>query len=308
VHEQDQSHGMLLRGFGFVVFHAVVTLLAIGIAFSLPAVAEFILYQWWPQMESDSSLLLKTEIGLASILVLLFNLAKVGWDNSRYGSSARLALLVHACSNDTWVSRYRARALFKSLPVTRDACVLTVTGFDTFARKGSPFGKALENALDIRVMLLNPRSQGARQHLSALWSDKYGCKAFWTEIEAGIAYLDALHRAGKKVALKFYDQPPFWKLALLGEHAWVQFCHRGCEVKHAPEYVFALHRHDPKRGLFVPFHLYFLEKWEETQHAQYDFHTRELVYRDPAGREFKRLPVSRPGSSEPVLQRVQHVI
>jgi hypothetical protein len=41
--------------------HIGVTLLAVGVAFSLPALAKFILFTWWPMVEGDSQLLLINE-------------------------------------------------------------------------------------------------------------------------------------------------------------------------------------------------------------------------------------------------------
>src|SRR5438552_1913128 len=170
-----QAQGFLV-GIRQILIHGAITLLAIVIAFSLPPAARYILYVWWPRVETDTSLLLVTEIGLASALVLLFNL-------------------------------------------------------------------------------------------------------------------------GKKVTLKFYDEEPFWKVVVLGDHVWVQHCHHGCELNQQPEYVFALQHHDPRRGLFVPFYTYFLERWNESRHPEYDFDSSQLVYRDAAGHETGRAPLGVPISS-----------
>src|SRR6267143_2002238 len=78
-------------------------------------------------------------IVLASALVLLFNLGKVAWDNRNKVAMARLTALVYArnARND-WLSRLRERALVRSLPAARDACVLTLTGHGTFVDERSP--------------------------------------------------------------------------------------------------------------------------------------------------------------------------
>lgn len=75
---------------------------------------------------------------------------------------------------------------------------------------------------------------------------------------------------------------------MLGELVWVQYCHSGFEVKHEPEYVFASNPENPRQGLFVPFYMYFLERWSDPRHPEFDFDTRELVYRDEDGREVRR--------------------
>ncbi len=115
-----------------------------------------------------------------------------------------------------------------------------------------------------------------------------------TEIEASIAFLAGMRRRGTKVSLKFYDQMPFWKVVVLGEHAWVQFCHAGFAVSEQPEYVFALHDRNPRQGLFVPFYVHALERWNEPEHPEYDFDRNELVYRDAAGNETARAPLGVP--------------
>src|SRR3979490_3108723 len=118
-----------LVGIRQIFIHGAITLLAIAIAFSLPAAARYILYVWWPRVETDASLLLGTETGLASALVLLFNLGKVAWDNRNQVAMARLTALVYArnARND-WLSLLRERALGRSLPAPRGACVLTPDG------------------------------------------------------------------------------------------------------------------------------------------------------------------------------------
>jgi hypothetical protein len=101
----DRIHTHALSGLSLIISHGIITLLAIGIALTLPVVAQFILYQWWPRVEADSTLLFTTEIAFASVLVLLFNLAKTAWDNRRYVANAKLASLAYAKSNYNWLSR-----------------------------------------------------------------------------------------------------------------------------------------------------------------------------------------------------------
>jgi len=294
MYRPKDSH-QIVTGLTYIFSHSLITLLAIGIAFMLPIAARYILYQWWPRVETDAQLLLFTEIGFASVLVVLFNIAKIFWDNRRYMASAKLASLVYARSNDSWLARWRERRLMKKLPASRDAFVLAVTGFITFSDKKSLLGDILKTSYEIRVMLLNPNGDGARQRMQSLPPKKNSFTNFCDEIDLSIAYLNALRTAGKKVTLKFYEHQPFWKIVVLGEHVWVQYCHGGQEMKRTPEYVFALQDRDPKQGLFVPFYMHFLDKWNEPEHPEYDFDSRDLIYRDATGNEIKRLPlITRP--------------
>jgi len=285
----------ITAGLRYAATHTVITLLAIGIAFALPEAARYILYYWWPRVEADSQLLLATESLLAAVLVVLFNLATVSWENRRFVGNAKLAALVHARSGGSWLARLRERQLLRSQPPSRDAFVLSVTGHDTFIDERSFAASALRTAYELRVMLLHPESEGAHHRASRLPPEKR-LPTLRAEVKATIERLDALRRAGRNVTLRFYTEPPLWKIVVLGERVWVQFCHDGYELRSSPEYVFQLDARRPTRGLFMPFYMMFMRKWGEPQHPEYDFERRELVYRDAAGNEARREPfLPRPG-------------
>jgi hypothetical protein len=137
------------------------------------------------------------------------------------------------------------------------------------------------------LMLLNPASESAQRRVDSL-PDGITLRSFAMEIDASIAYLANLRALGRKVTVKFYEREPFWKVAVLGDHVWVQYCHGGFEVKHEPEYVFALNRASPRRGFFVPFYMHFLDQWNDASHPEFDFDTNELVYPDAGGGEARR--------------------
>ncbi|MEK7437999.1 MAG: hypothetical protein AAB150_14070 [Pseudomonadota bacterium] len=282
--DSTRSQGLLL-GFQQVLSHGVITLLAVAIAFSLPQAARYILYEWWPVVERDANLLLATEIGMASAMVLLFNSAKIMWGNRQRVAMAKLTALAYARKDRRdWLSQRRERALAKRLSAARDAYLLTLTGHDTLVDERSLLRGAVQAAYEIRVMLVNPVGAGLRRRVDSL-PPEVTLLSFHKEIEASIACLAELRKAGKKVTLKFYEQEPFWKVIVLGDHVWVQHCHTGFEVKHQPEYVFGLQHHNPREGLYIPFYMHFLEQWNQPCHPEYDFDTNELVYRDEAGNE-----------------------
>jgi len=288
-----------------VLSHGAVTVLAVAIAFSLPGFANYILNEWWPEVENNANLLLGTEIALASVLALVFNMAKIAWDHRQRVLVARLASLVHARNNDAgWWARRRERALVNQLTTARDAFVLTLTGYDTLVAEDSLLRPVIDKAYEIRVMLVNPVGQGLRRRAESLPSD-VTVLTLHTEIEATIGALSALRKYGKKVKLKFYDEEPFWKIVVLGDYIWVQHCHSGFVVREQPEYVFALQHTEPRHGLFVPFYMIFLNYWNDPRHPEYDFETNELVYRDAGGKETGRdlLGVPIDGASVPPLPR-----
>lgn len=275
-------------GLRLTLLHICITLLAIGIAFSLPIGARYILYQWWPKVAEDANLLIATEASLAAALALLFNMAGIAWENRSKVRMADLASLVHVRQSDSWVARWRERRLVRHLPAARDCFVLTITGFNTFADEKSLLRESLDMAYEIRVMLLNPYGSGAGKRVNSL-PEQITLQNFISEVESSIVHLAALRTAGKKVSLKFYEHEPFWKVVVFGDHVWVQYCHSGCEIKREPEYLFALNREHPRQGFFVPFYMHFLEQWSDFRHPEYDFDTGELVFRDADGNEIKRV-------------------
>ena len=218
------------------------------------------------------------------------NLAKVLWDNRRMVASARLAALVHARHGGGTLSRWREHAMVRRLPAARDALILTLTGFDTLVDRASLLRRVLQTTYEIRVLLLNPLGENMRRRATAFPDHETSAQSLASEIEASIASLEAMRKLGKKVTLRFYDTDPLWKLVILGDHVWVQHCHDGRPVREQPEYVFAFERQDPRRGFYVPFYSHFLALWERAEHPEYDFDTRELVYREAGGGEARRAP------------------
>jgi hypothetical protein len=79
-----------------VALHVVLTALAVGIAFSLPNAARYILCQWWPLVASDASLLMASEISLAASLVALFNMWRLASEDRVKARVADTAALVYA--------------------------------------------------------------------------------------------------------------------------------------------------------------------------------------------------------------------
>ena len=115
-----------------VFSHVGVTLLAVGIAFSLPLLAKFILFTWWPKVEDNSQLLMINEIIFAAVLVMLFNLFLSARQGRLSHRMNRLVSLVHVRKEDSWFSRWSDRKLLDRITGTRDVSVMSVTGYDTF--------------------------------------------------------------------------------------------------------------------------------------------------------------------------------
>lgn len=296
----DLRAGRWWWGLRQAALHVAITLLALGIAFTLPVIAQHALYQWWPIVASNANLLLALEIILAALLVLLFNSWRVAVANREKRKVAETASLVYARRRASWLARRRERSLIRKLPAASDAFILTLTGYDTFADEASPLREALQSAQRVHVMLLHPAARGAERRVNSL-PGEITQQTYAEEVEASIACLATLRAQGKKVTLKFYEDEPFWKVVVLGDHLWVQYCQRGFEVKDQPEYVFALNPDNPRLGLFVPFYVHFLEQWNDARHPRFDFDTRELVYSDAHGREARRTRFASGRADTPAL-------
>jgi hypothetical protein len=187
------------------------------------------------------------------------------------------------------LSRRFDRRLLDRITGTRDVSVMSVTGYDTFVSQRRQLGNVIDHSYELRVMLMNPYGPGAMRRVQSLGDPAPLLETYCQETAATIERLTSLAAAGKKVTLKFYEDPPFWNLIVTGEYVWVQYCHDGHELKSQPEYVFALDRDKPALGLFSAFYVHFLNQWGDPQHPEYDFAARELIYRDDRGNEVKRV-------------------
>ncbi|MGE5318738.1 MAG: hypothetical protein ACM3KD_01025 [Hyphomicrobiaceae bacterium] len=280
----------ILHTLRHVLSHIAVSLLAVGIAFSLPMLAKYILFTWWPRVEDDSQLLLVNETIFAAVLVMLFNLFFSARQGRLSHHMNQLASLVHVREESSRLARWSDRKLLERITGTRDVSVMSVTGYDTFVSQRRKLRSVIDNSYELRVMLMNPYGAGAMRRAQSLGDPAPLLETYCQETAATIDRLAALAAAGKQVTLKFYDNPPFWNLIVTGEYVWVQYCHDGHELKDQPEYVFALLRDKPSQGLFSPFYVHFLNAWSDQRHPEYDFSTRQLIHRDDKGNEVKRLP------------------
>jgi len=272
----------LARSVKHILAHVFITLLAVGIAFSLPNLAQYILYFWWPMVEDNSRLLLATEIVFAAALVLLFNISKVAWDSRRKLKASAIASLVHAREREGWLRPAAEKDLIKQLRGARDIAIQTVTGKELFG-PGNWVTDVLAYCSEARILLMNPDGEGARERARAAKDPAAALAACREEVQASIAYLEKVAAAGKNVSLKLYDATPFWQLVVAGEYAWVRHCYRA-EVGTWPEYVFHLQKNAPRRGFYTPFYVQFLTLWNDPRLLQYDFRKRELVCRTADGR------------------------
>lgn len=281
MHRQKYRHPVISTG--EVAIYVALLGVAIAVAYFLPSVVNGFLYSGWPWILEHPNLLLALQVSAAAMLMTLFVTIK---NSLRFVDSARLASLVHASRHEGAMPPQ----ILHKLPSVQHACVMTVTGHDTFGQVDSQFRQVLEDVREVRVMLLNPLSDGARLRADSLSNERDYYGRMLGEMHDTLDILKQLRAEGKRVALKFYDNRPFWKLVIVGGYVWVQYCQEGIEVSAVPEYVFAQPA-DDTRGLYTPFNMLFEEKWNEAPTVNFDFETDELVKRDAAGNELERTPL-----------------
>jgi hypothetical protein len=168
----------------------------------------------------------------------------------------------------------------------RDVLFIGSTGFRTLVDPKGDLHRVIQNCREAKVMLLNPCSEGAIERAKGILDPGITPQSLRDQVTRSIEFLKGVKEVRKNIALKLYHDAPFLKLTILGDYLWVQHYHAGLDIQMMPEYAF---RHDQNPGgLYVPFYLYFLERWNCPAIPEYDFDTDELVYRDAAGHVVKR--------------------
>jgi hypothetical protein len=276
-----------------IASHALITLIAVAIAFSLPKGASYILFNWWPRMQEDARGLLYTEIAFAALLVLVMNLVKLAWDYRGRARISDIASLVYAQESGDWLTHWVKDNKIKQLPWKRDLTIKAVTGYGTFAADDSVMRTIIDDCYELRVMLLDPYGPSAEAYAAAHTDPQATLAEIRREVAASIAALRRLQGPGKTIVLKLYEEPPFWKMVFIGEHVWVRCCHGTRDGDKFPEYVFALQPKKPMRGFFAAFYTDFLNQWNDPRHPEYVFDGEELLYRDSNGSEVRRVPYLR---------------
>jgi hypothetical protein len=277
-----------------VAYHVLIVALSAGIALSLPVIARFLarnFLSYWSLVEDEKVFLISIEITVALLLILLLSSIERNWRDRRFSKMARRAGMVDATPAGGLLARRRGRRLKERQGVGRDLMLIGSTGFRTFVDPKGDLHSVLRSCREAKIMLLDPRSEGARVRAKAILHPDVTEEHFREQIGKSIEFLKGLKEAQKAVKLKLYQDPPFLKLAILGDYIWVRYYHTGLDVEMMPEYTFT-HSQNPG-SLYTPLYQFFLTRWNDPDIPEYDFETDELVHRDPAGREVRREPFNR---------------
>lgn len=278
-----------IRDVAPVVFHIGVVILSAGIALSLPSLIGLLardLLVYWALVENEKVFLTALEIVVATLLILFLNALRSWARDRRLARMARAAGMVYFTSNRRFMARRRFRRLRERQGIGKDVMVIGSTGFRTFAHPGRDLHNVIRYARGARIMLLNPNGEGASTRAKAILDPEVTPERLRAQVRESIAFLKGLRAAQRDVKLKLYTDPPFLKLAILGDYVWLQHYHAGLDVQGMPDCLFSYDQ--TPRSLYVIFYQYFLRRWNDADIPEYDLDRDELVYRDGAGSERKR--------------------
>jgi hypothetical protein len=277
-----------LKGWTPMLYHVLVVVLSAAFAFSLPFVATLVAKKalsYWSLVGNDRVFLVSIEVGSAVLLILLLGHVRRSWKDRKAARMANKAGLVLVCPANGMIARRRIRKLKAKQGFARDAMIIASTGYRTFVEERGELSEVLENCREAKIMLLHPDSEGAEVRAKSLGVHE-NMEGFKEQIRMSISLLKDLKSKHRNVRLKLYQDAPFLKMAVLGDHLWVQYYHPRIESQDMPKYVF---EDTQDRGaLFTPFYQYFLSRWHNTAIPEYDLDRDELVFRDSTGREIGR--------------------
>ena len=272
-----------------VLYHVVVVALSAGVALLLPSLFSLLaenLLAYWSFVANEKFFVTSVEILAATLLILCFDALQRIWRDRRLSRMASAAGIVYFTSSRRFLSKRRFRRLREQQAFGKDIMLIGSTGFRSFVRPEGEFHNVLRHAREARIMLLNPFGHGAQMRAKAILDPGVTPDTLKDQVWESIAFLKALRATQKSVRLKLYPDAPFLKLAILGDHLWLQHYHAGLDVQHMPECM--LRYDQTPRGLYTLFYDHFRRRWNDPNIPEYDLETDELVYRDGSDNAVKR--------------------
>jgi len=271
-----------------VWYHIGLVSVSATIAMLLPYSAQWFL-TYWELVKNEKVYLVLAEIAVAVVLIVFLNFLGRSVRDARLAKSARGAGLVHVFPGGRRVSPARITSLIQDHGFPRHLMIIGSTG-GTFVDPEGDLHQVLKHCLEAKILLLNPISENARVRAQSILHPDITLERLMAHTKASIDFLKILRVAQKKVTLKFYSDDPNVKLAILGDHIWLQHYHTNLDIQDMPMYAF---KYNPKEhGLYTIFYQHFVETWEYLETPEYDLETDDLVYRWEDGTEKRRVPFS----------------
>ena len=282
-----------------ILYHIVVVALSAGVALFLPSLFSMLaenLLVYWSFVANEKFFVTSLEVLAATLLILFFAALQRIWRDRRLSRMARAAGIVYFTSSRRLLAKRRFRRLRERQAFGKDIMLIGSTGFRSFVNPEGELHNVLKHAREARIMLLNPFGEGAQMRAKAILDPGVTPEKLKDQIRESIEFLKTLRATQKTIRLKLYSDAPFLKLAILGDHLWLQHYHTGLDVQHMPECM--LRYDQTPRSLYTLFYDHFLRRWNDPDIPEYDLDTDELVYRDVSGNAIKREPFHAPWVGE----------
>ncbi len=277
-----------LNGTGHVWHHIGLVSVSATIAMLLPYVAQTFL-TYWELVKHEKVYLVSAEIAVAVVLIIALNFLGRSVRDAKVAKAARGAGLVHVFPGGRRMSPTRITSLIQDHGFPRHLMIIGSTG-GTFVDPKGDLHQVLKHCLEAKILLLNPVSENARVRAQSILHPDITLERLMAHTKASIDFLKILSKAQKNVTVKFYADDPNVKLAILGDHIWLQHYHTNLDIQDMPMYAL---KYNPKEhGLYTIFYQHFVEKWEHVETPEYDLATDDLVYRWEDGTEKRRVPFS----------------
>ncbi len=278
-----------IKGPSPMLYHILLLGMSAALALSLPWTISFIADQfliYWSFVGNEKIFFISIEMVLTIFFLFFTACLRNSRKDRKLSRMAKAAGLVSVIPSTGFLARRRIRKLKENQGHSRDVMVISSTGFRTFVDPEGELHQLIRDCQKARVMLLNPNSEGATVRAKSIPDPEITPESFGEQVQKSIDFLKALKAAQKNVKLKLYPDPPFLKMAILGNYIWLQHYQAGLDGQRMPKYVF---KHDPDTGsLYLPFYQYFMVRWSNPEIPEYDLETDQLIYRDTAGNEARR--------------------
>jgi len=278
-----------IKGSSPMLYHIILLVISAALALSLPWTIRFIADKfliYWSFVGNDKVFFISIEMVLTMLFLFFTICLRKSWKDRKLSKMAKAAGLVSVIPSTGFFAKRRIRKLKEKQGHSRDVMVISSTGFRTFVDPEGELHQLIRDCQKARIMLLNPNSEGAIVRAKSIPDPEITPERFGVQIQKSIDFLKALKAAQKNIKLKLYPDPPFLKMAILGNYIWLQHYQAGLKSQVMPKYVF---KHDPDTGsLYLPFYQFFVERWNNPEIPEYDLETDQLIYRNTAGNEVRR--------------------
>jgi len=274
-----------LSASGPVWYHVGLVSVSVMIAMLLPYVAQGFL-TYWALVNNEKVYLVLAEVTVAVVLIIILNFVGSSVRDAKLAKAASGAGLVEVFPGGRRVSPVRITSLIQDQGFPRHVMIIGSTG-GTFVDPEGDLHPVLKHCLEAKILLLNPSSENAKVRARSILHPEITLDSLIAQTKASVDFLKLLRAAQIKVSVKFYADDPNVKLAILGDHIWLQHYHTNLDIQSMPMYAF---RYNPKEhGLYTIFYQHFVEKWEHPETPEYDLETDDLVYRWEDGTEKRRV-------------------